>query len=210
MVSRQPSKCRLTSGRYGCGSRRGGRTKPKVEDADADNDNNLFDRYIGRDCGQVLRGELTQLGNFGASLICGLIVFVTASTVLRAQESPEKAGRLFSDQSIDRGNKSAEFSGSRVGFTLLKNITLDQKTIWTSPFHLNWEDGTWLFPLATVTGLSIATDHSFVQALTSDPRKWKRYRNFSNDGVAVLVAAGAASYVWSYISRDEHQRETGV
>jgi membrane-associated phospholipid phosphatase len=107
-------------------------------------------------------------------------------------------------------NSPEEFSESRLGFSLLKNIALDQKTIWTSPFHLHSDDGTWLFPLATVTALSIATDRSFVHALSSDPQKLNRYRGFSNDGVAALVGVGVGSYIWSYISHDEHQRETGI
>lgn len=119
--------------------------------------------------------------------------------------------QLLADQTGTKQlNNSEEFSPSRVGFSLLKNIALDQKSIWTSPFHLHWEDGTWLFPFATVTALSVATDRSFVHAFSSDPQKLNRYRSFSNDGVAALVGVGAGSYLWSYISHDEHERETGI
>ncbi len=113
-------------------------------------------------------------------------------------------------QTRSNSSNADNFTESRVGFSLLKNIALDQKTIWTSPFHLRWADGTWLFPFATVTALSVATDRSFVHSLSSDPQKLSRYRSFSNDGLGALVGIGVGSYVWSYISHDEHQRETGI
>ena len=135
---------------------------------------------------------------------------VTIATALRSQDSTESE-RALPNQTADKQlNSPGEFSESRVGFSLLKNIALDQKSIWTSPFHLHWEDGTWLFPFATVTALSIATDRSLVHSLSSDPQRLSRYRSFSNDGMGALVGLGAGSYLWSYISHDEHQRETGI
>ena len=150
------------------------------------------------------------VGKLGANFICGLIIFVTVAAPMRAQDSTQNEGQLLPDESIDQGNKSPEFSESRVGFSLLKNITLDQKSIWTSPFHLHWDDATWLFPFTTVTALSVATDRSFIHALSSDPQKLNRYRHFSNDGAVALAGLGAGSYIWSYISHSEHQRETGI
>ena len=150
------------------------------------------------------------VGKLGANFICGLIIFVTVAAPMRAQDSTQNEGQLLPDESIDQGNKSPEFSESRVGFSLLKNITLDQKSIWTSPFHLHWDDATWLFPFTTVTALSVATDRSFIHALSSDPQKLNRYRHFSNDSAVALAGLGAGSYIWSYISHSEHQRETGI
>jgi membrane-associated phospholipid phosphatase len=145
-----------------------------------------------------------------AKVFFTLIIVAVAGTTW-AQESTENEGQLLPDTTnMKQLNSTGEFSETRVGFSLLKNITLDQKTIWTSPFHLHWDDGTWLFPFATVTAFSVATDRSFVRALSSDPQKLNRYRSFSNDGVAALVGVGAGSYLWSYISHSEHQRETGI
>jgi membrane-associated phospholipid phosphatase len=145
-----------------------------------------------------------------AKVFFTLIIVAVAGTT-RAQESTENEGKLLPDTTNTKQlNSTGEFSESRVGFSLLKNITLDQKTIWTSPFHLHWDDGTWLFPFATVTAFSGATDRSFVRALSSDPQKLNRYRSFSNDGVAALVGVGAGSYLWSYIAHSEHQREAGI
>jgi membrane-associated phospholipid phosphatase len=181
-----------------------------MEDAYANSDHNFFDRYIGSNCGQVLRNESEPVRTLGPNVFFSLIILAVLGTTLLAQDSVGNESLLPEQTDSKQVNSPEEFSESRLGFSLLKNIALDQKTIWTSPFHLHSDDGTWLFPLATVTALSIATDRSFVHALSSDPQKLNRYRGFSNDGVAALVGVGVGSYIWSYISHDEHQRETGI
>jgi membrane-associated phospholipid phosphatase len=146
-----------------------------------------------------------------AKVLFGLIVLAIAARVLRAQGSAGSEGQRLPDRTdIQHLNGADEFSDSRVGLSLLKNIALDQKAIWTSPFHLRSADGTWLFPLATITSLSVSTDRSFVHALSSDPQRLSRYRAFSNDGAAALAGVAGGAFVWSYLSHDEHERETGI
>ena len=97
-----------------------------------------------------------------------------------------------------------------LGVPFLKNLVSDQKAIWTSPMRLRWADGTWLFPLAAATGGFFATDRAVPPALSGDPKKLNRYSNFSNYGVYSLVGAGGGLYLWSRLSHDDHQRETGI
>jgi membrane-associated phospholipid phosphatase len=97
-----------------------------------------------------------------------------------------------------------------LGVSFLKNLVSDQKAIWTSPLRLRWADGTWLFPLAAATGGFFATDRAVPPALSGDPKKLNRYSNFSNYGVYSLVGAGGGLYLWSKLSHDDHQRETGI
>src|SRR6266851_5127220 len=97
-----------------------------------------------------------------------------------------------------------------IGVPFLKNLVSDQKSIWTSPSRLRWADSTWLFPLAAVTGGFFATDRAVPAALSTDPKKLNRYSNFSNYGIYSLVGAGGGLYVWSKLSDDDHQRETGI
>src|SRR6185437_12803571 len=63
------------------------------------------------------------------------------------------------------GLNSADRSNG-TGFPLLGNLLIDQKDIWTSPGHLHWADGSWLFPVAAATGGLLSTDRSFDQALS--------------------------------------------
>jgi len=97
-----------------------------------------------------------------------------------------------------------------LGVPFLKNLVSDQKAIWTSPTRLRWADGTWLFPLVAATGGFFATDRAVPPALSTDPKKLNRYTSFSNYGVYSLVGAGVGLYLWSKLSHDDHQRETGI
>lgn len=148
--------------------------------------------------------------NLGANIFCTVTIVATIATALMAQEPAGIQAPLADQTAMNRLDNGEQFSESHMGFSLLRNIALDQKTIWTSPFHLRAQDGTWLFPFAAVTAFSIATDRSLVHALPNDPQRWDRYRNFSNGGVAALVGAGAGAYVWSFVSHNEHERETGI
>jgi membrane-associated phospholipid phosphatase len=106
--------------------------------------------------------------------------------------------------------QESDVSETHIGISLLRNVALDQKAIWTSPMHLGWADGTWLFPLVTVTAAFFATDQSVLHSLSSDPRTLDRYVSFSNGGVAALVGASAGLYLWGDVSHNDHQRETGL
>jgi membrane-associated phospholipid phosphatase len=112
-------------------------------------------------------------------------------------------------QEDDTYDPAIENSNS-LGVPFLKNLVSDQKSIWTSPSRLRWADGTWLFPLAAVTGGFFAIDRSVPPALSTDPKMLNRYSNFSNYGVYSLVGAGGGLYLWSKLSHDDQQRETGV
>jgi membrane-associated phospholipid phosphatase len=121
---------------------------------------------------------------------------------------PAESAPALSAGSLQKG--ADEFSESRLGLSLLKNIALDQKAVWTSPIRLRWADGTWLFPLAAVTGGFFATDRAVPPALSSDPKKLNRYSDVSNYGVYSMIGVGGGLYLWSRVSHDDHQRETGI
>ncbi len=97
-----------------------------------------------------------------------------------------------------------------LGPAFLKNLVADQESIWTSPARLRWADGSWLLPLATVSGVLFASDKSLATSLSHDPLGVGRYNNVSNYGVGALVAGGAGFYLWGRITHDEHKRESGM
>ena len=107
-------------------------------------------------------------------------------------------------------NGGGEFSETRLWYPLLKNIALDQKTIWTSPTHLSLRDANWLVPLAGVTAAFVASDSSFSKALPHSPSFVSKSTTFSNYGVASLSAAVGGLYLWGKITHDDHKRETGL
>jgi membrane-associated phospholipid phosphatase len=129
-------------------------------------------------------------------------------TTITAENAPVRVPTI--QHTNDAFDLPAENSND-LGVSLLKNIVSDQEAVWSSPSHLRWADGAWLFPLAAATGGFFATDRAVPPALSSDPAKLKRYTSFSNYGVYSMIGAGGGLYVWSkLISHDDHQRETGV
>ena len=105
---------------------------------------------------------------------------------------------------------AADEPSNTVGTQFFKHLASDQKAIWTSPSHLRWSDGAWLFPLAAVTAGFFATDRAVPPALPTDQNKLNRYTSLSNYGVYSLIGAGGGLYLWSKLSHDDHQRETGI
>src|SRR5579863_6622995 len=86
-------------------------------------------------------------------------------------------------------NPTVDYSNS-LGTAFLKNLVADQKAIWTSPAHLHWADGSWLFPFAAVTAGFFATDRAVPPALSTDPTKLNRYTSISNYGLYSMIGAG--------------------
>ena len=123
-----------------------------------------------------------------------LAAIILTSDDSRAQEEPES--------SVQRGNA--------VGVDFLRNLWSDQKTIWTAPGRLRWDDAIWFLPLAEATGGFLATDRAVPPALSNSAAKLKHYRDFSNDGVAALVAGSGALYFWGLGAHDPQKRETGA
>src|SRR6266478_6028250 len=129
---------------------------------------------------------------------------------LKAKESVKDLEKDPKLNQTDDAYESVIKNKNSLGVPFLKNLVSDQKAICTSPLRLRWADGTWLFPLAAAPGAFFATDRAVPPALSGDPKKLNRYSNFSNYGVYSLVGAGGGLYMWSKISHDDHQRETGI
>jgi membrane-associated phospholipid phosphatase len=97
-----------------------------------------------------------------------------------------------------------------LGLRFLRNLMTDQQTIWTSPAHLQWGDGSWLVPMGEVTAGLIETDRASVRVLPTNPSTLNRYRNFSNYGLGAFAGATVGLYALGKITHDDHKRETGV
>jgi hypothetical protein len=138
---------------------------------------------------------------------------VSTTQASPGEPGPEAAPSGDSKPVLSVGNSKAEadeFTESKLGMSLLKNIALDQKAIWTSPTHLRWADGAWFFPLAAATAGFFATDRAVPPALSTDPNKLNRYVKVSDYGLYSMIGAGGGLYLWSKVSHDDHQRETGI
>ena len=92
----------------------------------------------------------------------------------------------------------------------MKHIAGDQKSIWTSPFHLRLRDANWLVPLAGLAAALVATDSATSRSLSNSPSRMSQSRTFSNMGAASLIGAAGGLYLLGKLRHNEHMRETGV
>lgn len=93
--------------------------------------------------------------------------------------------------------------------TAPSNFVLDQKAIWTSPFHLRFSDATWLVPIGGLAAGLFATDSEVSRHINTNPNTIHRYKQVSNYGIAAMAGAGAGLYLLGLTKHDEHARETG-
>ncbi len=99
---------------------------------------------------------------------------------------------------------------TKLGLPFMKNILLDQKSIWTSPSRVRQWDATWLVPLGGLTAALIATDRDATTHVSSSPDRLNRSRKFPDLGAASLIGAAGGLYLWGKITDDDHKRETGL
>jgi membrane-associated phospholipid phosphatase len=94
---------------------------------------------------------------------------------------------------------------------LLTNILLDQKDIWTSPFHMHGSDALWWIGLTGATAALIATDHQTSTVFENSKGQVTWGNNISKIGAAyTLIPLTAGFYVFGVLVDDPKARETGV
>lgn len=95
--------------------------------------------------------------------------------------------------------------------SFLHDLLVDQKAIWTSPFHLQSRDLTWLVPAAGATAALIATDRKNVGQDGDEPNQVAWSRGISQAGAAYSTFGLAAGlYLAGRWGRNDHLRETGL
>ncbi|MES1262424.1 MAG: phosphatase PAP2 family protein [Acidobacteriota bacterium] len=94
---------------------------------------------------------------------------------------------------------------------LLGNIWLDQKAIWTSPFHINRDDGlVWAGIGAITTGL-ILTDRRSTHVFENSAGQVQGGNSVSRLGaVYTIVPEVAGFYLYGVLADNQKARETGV
>jgi len=92
-----------------------------------------------------------------------------------------------------------------------KNILLDQKAIWTAPFHLSSADATWAAPLAFGTAALIVTDQRTGDEIAESSGQLNASRIVSYGGSLYGVAATAGTfYLVGRATHNDRARETGI
>jgi membrane-associated phospholipid phosphatase len=94
---------------------------------------------------------------------------------------------------------------------LVINILLDQKQIWTSPFHMHGNDAWWWIGFGGATAALIATDHRTSTLLENSRGQVRWANNLSNIGSTyTLIPLVAGFYGFGVFTNDPKAREVGV
>lgn len=94
---------------------------------------------------------------------------------------------------------------------LAGNFVLDQKEIWTSPFHMNRHNAKWWLLFAGATGGLIASDHWINNRIEHNSLQTGVGSNISQIGeVYTLVPAAVGLYAYGVWKHDPKPREVGV
>lgn len=133
---------------------------------------------------------------------------VTAGAAANANAEPDSAEQQ--PQPSEGPGNSDQFTETKLGISLLKNIVLDQKAIWTSPTHLRLADADWMIPFAGIAAVSLASDTHVSMGLTRSPSFVSKTNSFSNYGVGALGGIAGGMYLLGKIRHDDHSQEAGL
>jgi membrane-associated phospholipid phosphatase len=94
---------------------------------------------------------------------------------------------------------------------LASNVLLDQKAIWTSPFHMDKEDAIEWAGFGVLTATLIVTDRRTSHLLENSPTQVTWSNNVSKAGAAYTVLPVMSGfYLYGVFADNEKARETGV
>jgi len=94
---------------------------------------------------------------------------------------------------------------------LAGNLLLDQREIWTSPFHMRRGDAIWWLGFGAATAALVATDHRTINTFENGRTQVKWASNISRVGaVYTLIPVTAGFYAFGVGLDDPKARETGV
>ncbi len=128
----------------------------------------------------------------------------------QAQTSPNDASTPLTPREEARYSTETE-PLKPLGKKFVKNFLLDQKDIWTSPFHMKRSDAKWWLLFGAATGALIATDHWTSRQLPNTIDQDRFSARVSNVGALyTVVPLTAAFYVGGVLTDNAKARETGL
>ncbi len=156
--------------------------------------------------------NMSEIGNYcakapltswlGAALVIGCL---TACAQTPAEEKNTPA------PSPTPEVQSPEFSTGSVRLkSLPRDLFLDQKSFWSTPFHLTQREWQWTVPLAFAGAGLLASDTAVEKHVPTSSTTVSHAVTASNAGLTALVGAGAGMFLLGQAGHDDQQRETGL
>jgi len=94
--------------------------------------------------------------------------------------------------------------------SLPRDLFMDQKTFWSTPFRMTTAQWQWTVPLAFVGAGLLASDTAIEEHVPTNPSTVSHAVTLSNAGVAALAGIGGGMFLLGHITHDDQQRETGL
>lgn len=92
-----------------------------------------------------------------------------------------------------------------------QNVLLDQKAIWTSPFHIRRRNAKWWIGSAAIAGALIATDRRTIRTFENSPAQIRWGNNISHLGAPYTVLPVMVGfYTYGAVFDNQKARETGI
>jgi hypothetical protein len=94
--------------------------------------------------------------------------------------------------------------------SLPRNLFLDQKNFWTTPFHMTQVEWQWTVPLAFAGAGLLASDTAIEKHVPTSPTTVSHAVTASNAGLAAFAAVGGGMFLWGHLAHNDDQREAGI
>lgn len=96
---------------------------------------------------------------------------------------------------------------NRLGLPLVKHLASDQRAFWTAPAHFRVKDLKWIAPFAGATAAFIAGDSWLSKQIPLG--EVDRSKKFSDYATYSLIGAGAGSYLFGHLTKNDQLTEAG-
>lgn len=148
--------------------------------------------------------------NFGAGLATCLLgaMMLQPGSIALAQNSgqPEKTS-----PSPSQEQQAPDLSLPPVDLkSLPRNLFVDQKNFWATPFHMSQSQWQWTVPVAIASAALLASDTAVEKHVPTNPSTLSHAVTASNAGVAALAGVGGVMFLWGHAANNDQERETGL
>jgi hypothetical protein len=139
-----------------------------------------------------------------------LLAQVVGFTVISCAQMP------IDDKSTPVPNHKPELKSADVSLppvdlrSLPRNLFMDQKSFWLTPFHMTQTEWQWTVPLAFVGAGLLASDTAIEKHVPTSTTTVSHAVTASNAGLAAMAGVGAGMFLWGHVTNNDQERETGL
>jgi hypothetical protein len=94
--------------------------------------------------------------------------------------------------------------------SLPRNLFIDQKNFWLTPFHMSQQAWEWTAPVGFVGAISIASDTAIEKHAPTNPSTVSHAITASNAGLAAMAGVSGGMFLLGHLNGNDQVRETGL